>query len=95
MELQELKDKLNSEKQTFEFTEEDGGLVIRNKKYGVKVRCSAEAIAKHDWPTIKGQTVGGRDVNHITRVTGYFTIVEGWNKGKLGELKDRYHSQIA
>lgn len=95
MELQELKDKLSAEKHIYDFTEEGGDLIIRNKKHGVKVRCSAEAVAKHDWASIKSQTVGGRDVNHITRVTGYFTIVEGWNKGKLGELKDRYHSQIA
>lgn len=35
---------------------------------------------------------GGRNVEHITRVTGYFSKVEGWNKGKKGELKDRYRS---
>ena len=95
MELQELKDKLSAEKHIYDFTEEGGDVIIRNKKFGTKIRCSAEAVAKHDWAAIKSQTVGGRDVNHITRVTGYFTIVEGWNKGKLGELKDRYHSQIA
>jgi ribonucleoside-triphosphate reductase len=33
-------------------------------------------------------------VDHITRVTGYFTKVSGWNKGKKGELKDRYRSKI-
>ncbi len=32
---------------------------------------------------------GGLRVDHITRVTGYFTKVSQWNKGKLGELKDR------
>jgi len=33
--------------------------------------------------------VGCRDVDHITRVTGYFSKTSGWNKGKTGELKDR------
>ncbi|MBN2619901.1 anaerobic ribonucleoside-triphosphate reductase [candidate division WOR-3 bacterium] len=33
-------------------------------------------------------------VDHITRVTGYFTKVSGWNKGKKGELKDRYRSNL-
>jgi ribonucleoside-triphosphate reductase len=31
-------------------------------------------------------------VEGITRITGYFTKVSGWNKGKLGELRDRYRS---
>lgn len=34
------------------------------------------------------------NVDGITRITGYFTKVSSWNKGKLGELKDRYHSQV-
>ncbi len=94
MELQELKDKLASEKGTFEFSEGDEGVYIRNKRYDTKVHASYEAIAKHDWPAIKAVTVGGRDVSHITRVTGYFTIVEGWNKGKIGELRDRNRATI-
>jgi len=31
-----------------------------------------------------------RHVDGITRITGYFTFTSGWNKGKRGELKDRY-----
>lgn len=36
---------------------------------------------------------GSDDVDGITRITGYFTRVSSWNKGKLGELKDRYRNQ--
>jgi ribonucleoside-triphosphate reductase len=32
-------------------------------------------------------------VEGITRITGYFTKISGWNKGKLGELKDRYRNK--
>jgi ribonucleoside-triphosphate reductase len=35
---------------------------------------------------------GSTEVEGITRITGYFTKVSGWNKGKLGELRDRYRS---
>jgi len=35
---------------------------------------------------------GSTDVDGITRITGYFTKVSSWNKGKLGELKDRYRN---
>ena len=37
---------------------------------------------------------GSANVDHITRVTGYFTKVSGWNKGKKAELKDRYRSPL-
>jgi hypothetical protein len=36
----------------------------------------------------------GLEVEHITRITGYFTKVSQWNKGKRGELKDRMRVEI-
>ena len=33
-------------------------------------------------------------VEGITRITGYFTRVSSWNKGKLGELRDRYKNRL-
>jgi len=36
---------------------------------------------------------GSEDVDGITRITGYFTKVSSWNKGKLGELRNRYRNQ--
>jgi len=33
------------------------------------------------------------DVDGITRITGYFTKISRWNKGKLGELRNRYRNQ--
>jgi len=33
-----------------------------------------------------------KDVDGITRITGYFTKISSWNKGKLGELHDRYRN---
>ncbi len=37
-------------------------------------------------------TCGSVDVEGITRITGYFTKLSSWNKGKLGELKDRFRN---
>lgn len=31
-----------------------------------------------------------RKVDGITRITGYYSFTSGWNKGKRGELKDRF-----
>lgn len=33
-------------------------------------------------------------VEGITRVTGFFSKTSSWNKGKIGELKDRYRTKI-
>ncbi|MCU0640829.1 MAG: anaerobic ribonucleoside-triphosphate reductase [Candidatus Margulisbacteria bacterium] len=32
------------------------------------------------------------NIEGITRITGYFSRIPGWNRGKTGELKDRYRS---
>lgn len=36
---------------------------------------------------------GSTEVDGITRITGYFTKLSSWNKGKIGELKNRYRNQ--
>jgi ribonucleoside-triphosphate reductase len=36
---------------------------------------------------------GSKEVEGITRITGYFTKLSSWNKGKRGELNDRYKNQ--
>jgi ribonucleoside-triphosphate reductase len=33
------------------------------------------------------------NVDGITRITGYFSRISGWNKGKKGELSERFRSQ--
>jgi len=35
-----------------------------------------------------------REVDGITRVTGYFSKISGWNSGKKGELDDRHRSDV-
>jgi anaerobic ribonucleoside-triphosphate reductase len=37
---------------------------------------------------------GSMDVDGITRVTGYFSRISGWNNGKRAELRDRSRSGI-
>lgn len=34
------------------------------------------------------------DIDYITRVTGYFSRVSGWNAGKRQELKDRFKTDL-
>jgi ribonucleoside-triphosphate reductase len=35
---------------------------------------------------------GSNEVEGITRITGYFTKTSSWNKGKIGELNDRFRN---
>lgn len=37
---------------------------------------------------------GSMDVDGITRVTGYFSKISGWNDGKRAELADRFRSRL-
>lgn len=37
---------------------------------------------------------GSGRVDGITRITGYFSKISGWNKGKKGELKERFKSRV-
>jgi ribonucleoside-triphosphate reductase len=38
------------------------------------------------------QTCSSENIEGITRITGYFSKISSWNKGKIGELKDRFKS---
>lgn len=38
---------------------------------------------------------GSREVDGITRVTGYFSKISGWNSGKKAELGDRFRSTVS
>ena len=42
----------------------------------------------------KCPSCGGENIEGITRVTGFFSRIPGWNKGKIGELKERYRNKI-
>ena len=48
-----------------------------------------EALEANTPETLAKVIVGGRSVSQISRVVGYYSRIENWNKGKLGELKDR------
>jgi len=43
--------------------------------------------------TGKCQYCGSENTEGITRITGYFSRIPGWNKGKIAELHDRYRTQ--
>lgn len=53
---------------------------------------SAEKTRRMEPHDLMPALARGLDMEHITRITGYFTKVSSWNKGKRGELNDRYRN---
>lgn len=78
--------------------DDDGNILLRHALYDqdkTKLKIEPKALAKLTPAKLEQVLVGGRNVDHITRVTGYFSKVSGWNKGKRGELVDRQRVEVA
>ena len=66
------------------------GYFIGCERLDTVAHFSVEAIEKNNWPILEKQIIQGKDVHHVTRIVGYFSRIENWNKSKQGELKDRH-----
>ena len=67
-------------------------IVIKHTPSGLKTEVGLEAVTENDWETLEAVLTGQRDIDvlkHMTRVVGYYSTTDNWNKSKLGELKDR------
>ena len=93
MRLDELTGWLDS-KEEWDYQVDDKGVLIRNTRLETLTHCSFGAIEKNTIDTVTAACAQGKDVDHITRVTGYFSRTSGWNKGKAAELKDRHRSKV-
>jgi len=65
------------------------GVFVRNKEFDTITHFTWDAIDKHELDFLKHKTHHGRNIEKITRVTGFFSKVGSWNKGKVAELRDR------
>ena len=68
------------------------GVVVKYVKTGLMTRIPVAAIEAAEWSILEDVLSGRREpqvLQHMTRVVGYFSRVENWNKSKIGELKDR------
>ena len=93
MKLEELKSWLDSQDE-WDYQLDDEGVLIRNSRLTTLTHASFGAIENNTLETLTAACAQGKDVDHITRVTGYFSRTSGWNKGKTGELKDRHRSRV-
>jgi hypothetical protein len=84
------------------WVEQDGSVTITDTQVMVATdsdvhpitNFSEGALAGIDWPQVRASAAQGHDVDHITRITGYFSKTSSWNKGKKAELQDRRRSRI-
>ena len=72
----------------------DEELFLRDTDFNEEIKVEPEAFKKLTPIQLRRILTNGKDVDHITRVTGYMSKVSGWNKGKLGELKDRQRQTV-
>ena len=74
----------------FEWQETDKGVIVRNLNFDTETLFYPAAIEKWDWNTLEIASHQAKNIQGITRVSGYFSIVEKWNPGKRSELVDRH-----
>ena len=93
MDLQDFKNMVE-EKPHLEMEEVNDGVVVLNKQFDTETHFTKEAINKHDYRTLITHTNYGKNVQQMTRVTGYYSKTHAWNKGKMGELKERHRVSL-
>ena len=97
MNMAELKEATkNSDRYSYEEAsiEDDNGdeikgVVISDGKTGTAIHVSFGRMLELSWETLRAAAAQGKDVDHITRITGYFSRTSGWHKSKRRELEDR------
>lgn len=97
MNLEELNQMLEGNPQIEWTKDEDGFLYFRHNlldKEEEKIKIAPDVFFKITQDDLLKSIINGRDVDHITRVTGYFSRTSGWNKGKIAELADRTRVSI-
>lgn len=73
-------------------------VVVRHKQSGLCTCLPIAAIKEADWGIIEEVLTCKREpvvLQHMTRVVGYFSRIDNWNKSKIGELRDRQHGNYA
>lgn len=67
-------------------------ILVKHIPTGLVTSIPKESVEKLPWNTMEEIIAGVREPNvlhHMTRIVGYYSRVENWNRSKLGELKDR------
>ena len=71
------------------------GYFIGSQKHDTISHFTEEAIGKNHWHTLYRALQQGKDISYVTRVVGYYSKVQNWNRSKVGELRDRHKGEYA
>lgn len=71
---------------------EDDVVLVTNSLSGARFAVSVSAILEREWVELEGVFLGTRQpriLTHVTRIVGYFSQLQNWNRSKIAELRDR------
>ncbi len=71
---------------------EGDAVYVRHVPTDSKFRVLLSTVLEHSWEKLEPILTGQREpkiLSHMTRVVGYFSRVENWNRSKIGELRGR------
>lgn len=71
---------------------DEEAVYLKRPSTGLCFRLTLRAILEHEWEELAAVFTHRRAPNvlsHISRVVGYYSRIENWNKSKHSELADR------
>ena len=79
-------------------TPDEDAMVVEDLKTGYKTTFKVPVILEHAWEYLRKIATGEKDISplyHVSRVVGYYSRIENWNKSKIAELADRRRGDYA
>ena len=67
--------------------------IICHTRTGIKHAVAVRSILEHPWKELEAVLTGRREarvMTHLTRIVGYYSRVQNWNRSKIAELRDRH-----
>ena len=77
---------------------EDGVVIVNHRPTKTATTIPVKSIVELEWEEIEGVITGKREpqqISHMTRVVGYYSRIDNWNKSKQEENKARHNGNYA
>jgi hypothetical protein len=73
-------------------TPDEDDVVIEDTTFALKFALSISAIRENSWEDLYAVLTSKRSpriMTHMTRIVGYYSQLQNWNRSKIAELRDR------
>lgn len=67
-------------------------ITVEDIETGYKTTFRVPVILELEWDKLRAFATGDEQISplyHVSRICGYYSRIENWNKSKVGELADR------